>query len=302
MHGTRPTRSSLALAILSVLIACHSQAAEEKSAEPSGEKYLLQYKFKMGEVIRYAVRHTESIHTTIEGTSDRAECKSESIKAWKVTDVLPSGEMEFTHLVEVVRMTNRVQNRAEITFDSESDEPPPPGFEKAARAVGVPLSVLRIDATGKVTHREEKHPQQETTEDMHLTLLLPSEPLSVGEQWDKTYDLAMQRKNGTNIKVRTRRVCTLKEVDDNVAKIHVKYQILTPVSPHIKSQMAERMSEGHVYFDIERGRVVSQRLDVDERVIGFVGKASSMHCISRLEEKLLKPGQRLAKKKSDKKK
>ena len=302
MHGKRPIRSCFTLALLSTLIAGQVLAAEGKPKEPAAENYQLQYKFKMGEVIRYAVRHTESIHTTIEGTSDRAECKSESIKAWKVTDVLPSGEMEFTHLVEVVRMTNRVQNRAEITFNSESDEPPPPGFEQAARAVGIPLSVLRIDTTGKVTHREEKHPQQETTEDMPITLLLPDEPVAVGEQWDKTYDLPMERKNGTNITVRTRRVCTLKKVADDIAKIHVKYQILTPVSPHIKSQMAERLSEGHVYFDIEHGRVISQRMDVDERVIGFVGKASSIHCVSRLEERLLKPGQRLAKKKTEEKK
>ena len=297
MHGNRPTRFSLPFALISSFFISQAHAAEEKTESPSGEKYRLEYKFKMGEVIRYAVKHTETIHTTIEGTSDRAECKSASIKAWKVTDVLPNGEMEFVHLVEVVKMSNRVQNRAEITFDSESDEPIPPGFEQAARAVGIPLSLLRIDPTGAVTHREEKHPQQQTTEDMPLTLLLPSEEVAVGQQWDKTYNLTMQRKDGTNMKVRTRRVCTLKEVDDDLAKIHVKYQVLTPVSPHIQSQMAERMAEGHVYFDIERGRIASKSLEVDERVIGFVGKTSSMHCVSRMEEKLLKPGQRLAKKK-----
>lgn len=303
MHGNRPTRFSLSLALCAAILASHTFAAEkpadETADQPSAEKYSLQYKFKMGETLRYSVKHTETLKTTIDGTSGRAETKSESIKAWKVTDVLPNGEMEFMHVVEVMRLSNRVQNRAEINFDSESDETPPPGYEQAARAIGIPLSLIRINPTGKVTYREEKHPQPETTEDMPITLLLPKEEVAIGEQWDTTYDLQMERKDGTPLKVRTRRVCTLKAVAKGLAKIHVKYQVLTPVSPHIKSQMAERLSEGLVYFDIERGRIFAQRMDVDERVIGFVTEASSMHCVSRLEEKLLKPGQRLAKKKSE---
>ena len=302
MHGKRLIAVSLALISFSILATGTTVAEEKKPTDQSAEKYTLQYKFKMGEVIRYSVKHTESVRTTIEGTSDRAECQSESVKAWKVTDVLPNGEMEFIHVVENVKMSNRVQNRAEVTYDSESDETPPPGFEQAARAVGVPLSLLRINSSGEVVHREKKQSQVETTEDMPLTLLLATQPIAVGEKWDNTYDVEVERKNGTKTKVRTRRVCTLKEVEDGIAKIFVEYQLLTPSSPHIESQLAERMSKGKVYFDIDRGRIVSQRLEVDKRVIGFVGKTSSMHCVSRLEEKLLKPGERLAKKKTEVKK
>ena len=287
MHSTKQSR-----VILPLVVVCCSLCGA--SALADADEHTLQYKFKMGEVLRYRVKHTANIRSTIEGTSQDAESKSESIKAWKVTDVLPSGEMEFVHVVEVVRMSNRVPNRAKTVYDSESGEPPPPGFEQAARAVGVPLSVIRIKPSGEIVHREEKHPQPPASEDMPITLLLPSGPIAVGEQWDATYDVSAERKSGGKLQVRTRRVCTLQAVEDDIAKILVDYQILTPVSPYVESQLVERLTKGTVRFDIPRGRVVSQEFEADRRVLGFAGEASSMHYVSSLEERLLKPGERLA--------
>ncbi|MCG8450961.1 MAG: hypothetical protein MI725_15445 [Pirellulales bacterium] len=290
MHSTTQSR-----VILLLVFVCFSMF--RASALADDEKYTLQYKFKMGEVLRYGVKHTANIRSTIEGTSQDAESKSESIKAWKVTDALPDGEMEFVHVVEAVRMSNRVPNRAETVYDSESDDSPPPGFEQAARAVGVPLSVIRIKPSGEIVHREEKHPQPPASEDMPITLQLPDEPIAVGEQWDATYDVSAERKSGGKLQVRTRRVCTLQDVEDDIARILVDYQILTPVSPYVESQLIERLTKGTVHFDLQRGRVVSQKFEADRRVLGFAGEASSMHYVSTLEERLLKPGERLAQRK-----
>lgn len=286
MHNTlRP--GILALFVL----ACFSTAT---SVRAEGEKYSLQYKFRMGEVLRYSVKHTANIRSTIEGTAQEAETESNSIKAWKVTDVLPSGEIEFIHLVEVVRMSNRVPNRALVEFDSERDKTPPPGFEQAASAVGVPLSLVRIKPSGEIVHREEKHPQPSASDDMPITLQLPAEPIAIGDQWDNTYDVEAERKSGAKLKVRTRRVCTLKSVEKDVATIGVDYQILTPVDPFVESQLVERLTKGTVRFDLKRGRILSQVFDADQRVLGFAGEVSSMHYVARLEERLLKPGERLA--------
>jgi hypothetical protein len=250
----------------------------------------------MGEVLRYGVTHLANIESTIEGFKQEAETKSESIKAWKVTDVLPNGEIEFVHVVEVVRMSNRVPNRALAEYDSERDKTPPPGFEQAAKAVGVPLSMIRMTPAGEIISREEKHPQPQASEDMPITLRLPDEAIAVGGEWDETFEVPIEEKTGIK-KVRTRRVCTLESVQTGIATIHVEYQILTPVSPLVESQLAERMTKGTVRFDIAKGRVVSQQLDVDKRVLGFSGEKSMMHFVSRLDERLLKPQERLAQRK-----
>jgi hypothetical protein len=272
-----------------------SLALPQVQAEESAEKHLLEYRFQMGEVIRYAVRHATDIRTTIEETTQQAVTSSESIKAWKVTDVLPNGDMEFVHVVESVRMSNTVPNRGTTTYDSETDATPPIGFEQAARAIGVPLSVIRIQPDGQIAQREEKHPQPPASEDMPITLQLPGKPIAVGEQWDATYDVDAQTPNKTVIKVRTRRVCTLQQVKTGIATIQVEYQILSPVSAAIESQLVQKLTKGTVRFDLGAGRTVSQKFSADRRVIGFSGKTSGMHFVSRLEERLLKPNERLAK-------
>ncbi len=57
--------------------------------------------------------------------------------------------------------------------------------------------------------------------------------------------------------------------------------------PAIEAQLIQRLTKGWLKFDIERGRVVSQQLDMDRRVIGFSGAASSMHYLTRFTEELL---------------
>jgi len=83
------------------------------------------------------------------------------------------------------------------------------------------------------------------------------------------------RQAGAKAKVRTRRLCQLRQVQHGVAVIDVSYEILTPVDAYVQSQLIDRLTEGTVRFDIDRGRIVSQRHDVDRRVLGFAGKTSN---------------------------
>jgi len=257
------------------------------AAAPAAEKYLLRYKFAMGEVLRYDVNHATKTRNNMEGHTQEVETQSESVKSWKVTDVLPNGEMEFIHVVEWVKMSNDSPDTKANVYDSREDAAVPRGWEQVARAVGVPLSIVRISADGKVTHREQKHPQPKSQEDMPITLGLPEGEIAVGEKWSHPYDVAVQRKSGASLQVQTRRVCQLREVKNGVAVIDVEYQILTPVDPNIRAQLVERLTEGTVRFDVDKGRVISQEHNVDKRILGFAGKASSMHFVSRLQERLL---------------
>jgi hypothetical protein len=253
---------------------------------PKG-KVLLQYKFAMGEVLRYQVRHSTNLRTTIDNTTQQVETHSESVKAWKVTDVLPSGEMEFMHVVERVKMTNREPDHPINKYDSTVDKTPPRGFEQAAGAVGVPLLIVRIAPTGEVTAREEKRPQPSHTADMPITLELPREPVSVGERWSHSYDVPANRQSNTKMIVRTRRLCKLRQVRGGVATIDVQYQILTPVDPFVRAQLIDRLTDGAVRFDIRRGRIIEQEHNVDKRVLGFRGNTSSVHLVARLQERLI---------------
>jgi hypothetical protein len=191
-------------------------------------------------------------------------------------------------------MTNRVPNRAVTEFVSQRDKTPPPGFEQAARAVGVPLSVIRMTPAGKIVSREEKHPQPAASEDMPVTLRLPDHPVAVGEEWNETFDLTVDQESGAKQPIKTRRVCRLESVTTGIATIAVEYQILTPISPFVEANLVERITQGTVRFDLERGRILSQQHDVDRRILAFHGESSMMHHTSRQEERLLKAGEHVA--------
>jgi hypothetical protein len=280
--------------LLAVLAPPACVFAADAGKATGAEKYLLRYKFAMGEVIRYDVRHATNVRTTIDESTQQALTQSDSVKAWKVTDVLPSGEMEFVHVVEWVKMSNEAPERPANVYDSRKDAKPPRGFEQAAAAVGVPLTVIRIAGDGEIKQREEKHPQPKPHEDMPITLRLPKERIAVGEKWNHPYDVPAEKKSGAKLQVRTRRVCTLRKVESGVAVIDVEYQILTPVEPYVRARLIERLTKGTVRFDIQRGRILEQEHNVDNRVLGFAGKASSMHYVSRLQEKLLPPTKEVA--------
>ena len=108
--------ASLALAAETTeTTATPAPAAAEAPA--SGEKHLLRYKFAMGEVLRYDVKHSTKTRNNMEGVSEQVETASESVKSWKVMDVLPNGEMQFMHVVEWVKMSNQSPDLPANKFD-----------------------------------------------------------------------------------------------------------------------------------------------------------------------------------------
>jgi hypothetical protein len=272
------------------------EATADQPAAPKGPTYNLRYKLRTGEVLRYDVEHRASIRSTIDESTQAAQTQTNSIKAWKVIDVLPNGEMEFASVVEQVRMVNQLPDRAPTEYDSQRDKTPPPGFEAAAGAVGVPLSVVRISPHGKITHRDVKLPQQATDDDGSIVVRLSDKPVAVGATWDEPYEVKVQLQSGGTKVVQTRRHYELSDVAHGIATIAVTYQVLSPIDSHIESQIVQRLMKGTVQFDIQAGRVVGQQMDVDRSILGFAGATSSMHYVMRMQEKLIKPTAKVARK------
>lgn len=296
------------LCVLSFLLSGQLAAFADKSAPKSESNevpkapapprpqgvYELRYKLTRGEVLRYEVSHRASVRSTIDETTQTAETRTASIKAWKVTDVLPNGEIEFMNVVERLHMVNQLPDRDTVEYDSTRDKTPPPGFEDAGRSVGVPLSVVRMTPRGKVVRRDVKIQNVTTDENGPIAVRLPENEVEVGDTWDEPFDIQVTLEGGGTKTIHTRRHHKLASVANGIATIEVTYQILSPVDSHIECQLVQRLMEGEVRFDIEAGRVVSQRMDIDKRILGFAGPTSSMHYAMRMEEKLLKPEEPVA--------
>src|SRR5688500_11019890 len=150
-----PTHTLSAI-VFSLFLAAPLTVSADAPAAPDPTTYELRYKFSIGEVLRYEVMHRASIRSTIDETTQAAQTKTDSVKTWNITDVLPSGDIEVMNVVERVHMVNQLPGHDPTEYDSERDETPPPGFEDAAKAIGVPLSVVRISPSGKIVQRVAK--------------------------------------------------------------------------------------------------------------------------------------------------
>lgn len=259
-----------------------------RSANPKSQVYLLRYKFHPGETIRWEVTHQANIRTTVSGISQRAESVSRSIKVWKVLHVHPDGTTVFQHMVESVRMWQKLTGRQEVRYDSEVDKKPPPGFQTVAKSIGTPLATITLSPQGKILKRQ-RHlvlPQQQP--EGPITMPLPAEPVKIGDSWSDLFELEVPLETGAIRKVKTRQKFTLKNVQNGIASIEAVTQILTPnLPPAVEAKIVQQYSGGTIRFDIQQGRVVEQQIEVDRQVIGFRGEASSLHCMSRFHEKLL---------------
>lgn len=271
--------------LLFVASAIHAVRAEDAASAADAPKVDLQYKLATGTVLRYAIDHRASIRSTIDETTQEAQTKTESVKAWKVTDVLPSGEIEFMSVVERVHMLNHLPDRAPSEYDSVKDKIPPPGYEDTARAIGVPLSVIRMTPRGKITSRNVKLQQPNADKDAQVVIRLPDEPVAVGATWDEPFDVTVNIETGGTKSIQTRRHYELLSVTNGIATIEVTYQVLSPIDAKIESQLVQKLMKGTVRFDIAAGRIASQLFEIDKRVLGFAGPTSSMHYVMRMEEK-----------------
>jgi hypothetical protein len=246
----------------------------------------LRYKLSTGTVLRYDIDHRAAIRSTIDETTQVAQTKTESTKAWKVTDVLPTGEIEFMSVVERVHMMNHLPDRAPVEYDSEKDETPPPGYEDTARAINVPLSVIRMTDRGEIKSRNVKLQQPNADKDAQIVIRLPDKPVAIGATWDEPQDLVVSVEGGGTKSIQTRRHYELASVANGIASIDVTYQILSPIDAKIEAQLVQKLMKGTVRFDVDAGHIDSQLCEVDKRVLGFAGPTSSMHYVMRMEEKL----------------
>ena len=172
---TRATTLLLGAALLAALSAATPATADD-SDKAKDEKYLLRYQFEPGETVRWRVVHLAKVKTTVGGTTQTAETVSKSIKAWKVTDVTDNGSATFEHKVEQVDMRSKVTGRQEVTYNSNSDEEAPPGFETVAESVGKLLSLITLNDRGEVIGRKNEHSATTNPNEGQVTMTLPEEP------------------------------------------------------------------------------------------------------------------------------
>ena len=254
----------------------------------AAQTVMLRYQFQPGETLCWEVMHRGKISATVSGSTQDTEMSSRSLKLWRVTEVKPDGTATFEYSVADVKMRQKLSGQKEVRYCSKTDKTPPGGFEDVAKAVGKTLSKVTIDARGKVLRRDRALDNPFSENKGQLTIPLPKKPVAVGQSWSQPHEVIVPLETGGIRRVQTLQKYTLKSLKTGVATILVETQILTPIShPAIEAKLIQQASRGSIRFDVDAGRILSQQNDLDKRVIGFRGQASSLHYLTSFSEKLI---------------
>jgi hypothetical protein len=275
-------------AVLGLLLAARLLIGGPAVAADAGG-VTLAYRFAPRERIDMDVAHRALTETTIGATSQSTETATDSRKTWTVVAVDDAGRATIEHSVDDVTMTSRTSDRGEVRWSSRGDEPPPPGYEQVKASLGIPLSRLVIDRSGRVLERRELRPSPPSATGDLVVVPLPEGPVDVGAEWTVPREVVVEAPGGLRKAVRTRLRYRLDAVRDGVATILVDTTVLTPVDePKLESRLLERIWNGTIEFDVERGRVLRRTTGIDRRVVGFEGPESSVRYKAQLDERLVR--------------
>ena len=283
-----PWRWSFPL-LLGCLLPCAAigRAADTPAPETT-PRVTLEYRFQPGEKIDMDVSHRALTETTVGATSQSTETATDSRKTWTVVAVDDAGHATLEHSVDDVTMTSRTSDRGQIRWSSASDDPAPPGYESVKASLGVPLSRLVVDRSGRLIERRDLRPCPPSSTGDLVVVPLPEGPVTEGAEWTVPQEVIVDVPGGVRKAVRTRLRYQITAIKDGVATIRVDTTVLTPIDdPRLESRLLERIWNGTIDFDIDRGRVLRRATGIDRRVVGFEGPESSVRYKSSLEERLV---------------
>ncbi|MFP6650094.1 MAG: hypothetical protein VB817_11560 [Pirellulaceae bacterium] len=257
---------------------------QQATQRATDKHYLLQYRFHKGESMKMKVVQLVSMQTRIDGNDQNVQSRSVSTRRWDVKKVDEDGNVTFTHTIMQASMWQKATGKDEIRYDSTKDAKAPETYRAIAEKLGKPISTITMTREGKLLQRKDQARQFDAGIDS-LAIPLPGTSIRLGFRWYTPEKLRIRTETGTYRTVQLRRQYRLEKVQAGVATISISTQVLTPLDdPKVKSQIVQRLQDGSIRFDIERGRILSRQLDLDQRVIGFHGPTSLMHYLARTRE------------------
>ena len=258
------------------------------AAEPP--KYLLRYKWKVGETLAWTVEHRNNTQTTVLNVTEAVDALCHSEKVWNILSVDENGTATFTNTVPWAEMREKTGSNPLRKYDTRKGILPPDGFEDVPESIGVELAKITLDARGNLVTREDFRTTTiiQQANQAYVVVPLPEEAISVGGSWDFRYPVYVPQATGNLQRVEMIQKYTLEKVENGIATISYGTKILSPLSdPAIKAQLMDRLYDGKLLFEINRGRVISLSQKVEQEVIGFRGEGSRIKMRITFSEKIV---------------
>ena len=274
--------------------AAPAATASETAAAPA--TILLRYKHTPGQVLRYSITDETTLEVDAGGESATMNYSSRTWKHLRVKSATAGGRAVLELMIDRVQM-QATGPAGEKRFDSREPGLPPTEFAQIVSVVGRPIADLTLTDTGRIV--DLRDPGQKATKETMVSLeslerdntgpvLLPEQPVAVGERWTEQIEVPVLVGEGTlTRKVALQRAYTLVSVEQDIATIELDTIVLSPIQdPAISAQLIQRTPSGIILFDLQQGVVASRRTFLSNQVVGHEGAASRLKVVRNYVERL----------------
>ena len=244
------------------------------SAQPADWRF----RWQPGQTLYYRVQHTTCVSEVVGGNKVETKSKVILVRGWKVAAVDANGVATLEMSISAMRNEQTRPNGEVLVFDSREPDKSTPGLrEQLAKMIGQTLVVVRVDGLGKVV--EVKQGQASRFEaEPPFAVTLPGTAVTVGQSWDRQYSIVLEPPLGTGEKHGATQKYACTKVDGGLATLTLTTALAKmPESKAEQLPLLQRMPQGEVIFDVQRGRLHAVRLTTDREVQGHQGEGSSYH-------------------------
>ena len=249
------------------------------------QRFLFRYKMKKGESIYYTAEHALTEKTSMKQETGTLASRSRSLKQYRVTNVDSLGQISFDHINVNTKSILRKNDEKPVVYDSESKDKVPDQYYQVSQTIGAVLLSYCIEPDGQIVSRKA-HFKDWDLKSGKAILQFPKQPIPVGFSWYHPKLVTAKRRDLQVRKIQLRIKYKLTSVKKGIARFRFETEVLTPITPKLKSQILQHLIEGYRDFDIPNGRFVKTKIEWNHTVPGWEGSGSNMEYFGSYTETL----------------
>ncbi|HYV36475.1 MAG TPA: hypothetical protein VE988_12260 [Gemmataceae bacterium] len=247
-----------------------------------------RFHWQQGQMFHYRVQHSTDVAEVINGSKVQTKSKIDLMKRWEVVAVDAQGIATLNMSITQMRNEQTRPSGDVMLFDSQApDKSTPELREQMSKFIGKTLAVLRVDGQGKVVEVKQGVASRYEAEPP-LAFTLPPNPVQAGQTWQRDYTITLDPPQGTGEKHAAKQQYVCSKIDGSLATVSITTGLTQmPESKMEQLPLLQKLTEGEVIFDLNRGRLQSARLVINRHIEGHQGAGSTYHFQSVYTEQIV---------------
>lgn len=235
-----------------------------------------QFKWQKGQTFTYKIKHVTSVTETLEKGTNKSESNLDLVNRWTVSDIDARGIATMSLTLVSMRNEQKRANGEALLFDSQNLEKSTPEFrDQMIKYIGQTVAVVRLDGFGRVIDVKQGNAANFDAEPPFV-VVFPEAKAAVGQAWRRPYTLVLEPPFGAGEKFEVEQRYNCSKIEGNKATVGITTEFKTmPDNARERLPLLQKEISGEVVVDLQAGRLISARLNIDKTIENHQGKGTS---------------------------